>query len=282
MIRPLAVARILTRPPPDTPSTSTLSRSSCASISLAWASWAIFMMSFEIGQVMRSVVRRSCSPQARLRERPRTPPGRSARRAPPGAAARLRPFPARARIGWAALVGRATCQLVPVDVLQRRGDELAREIARQRLQTACSVELRRGVADQPGNRGAAARDAPFWLPSSSTSSAEAGRAPAAASPWLLGRRRLAGRAAGDRLAARQPLEHRARIGQLGGVDHAQQRHLGGLERHRRAVDLVEALEQQLPEPVDRGVAEPARPVGIGLALLGRLGRIAGRRRPWRG
>ena len=57
------------------------------------------------------------------------------------------------------------------------------------------------------------------------------------------------------------------------MDDAEQRHLGGLERHRRAVDLGEALQQQLPEAVDGGVGQAARPFGIGLALLGRLGRI---------
>ena len=45
----LGVARILTSPPPDTPSTSILSSPSCAFISSAWAFWAIFMISFEIG-----------------------------------------------------------------------------------------------------------------------------------------------------------------------------------------------------------------------------------------
>src|SRR5437868_2413867 len=50
MIRPLALARILTRPPPDTPSTSILSRFCCASMSLVWASWAIRMMSLRSGK----------------------------------------------------------------------------------------------------------------------------------------------------------------------------------------------------------------------------------------
>src|SRR5687768_427801 len=49
MIRPLAVARILTRPPPDRPSTSILSSPSCAFISPSWAFWAIFMISSKSG-----------------------------------------------------------------------------------------------------------------------------------------------------------------------------------------------------------------------------------------
>src|SRR5690349_7824450 len=50
MIRPLALAFIFTSPPPDTPSTSILSRFCCASMSLAWASWAIRMMSLRSGK----------------------------------------------------------------------------------------------------------------------------------------------------------------------------------------------------------------------------------------
>src|SRR5688572_19905772 len=49
MIRPLAVARILTSPPPDRPSTSILSSPSCAFTSPAWAFWAIFMISSKSG-----------------------------------------------------------------------------------------------------------------------------------------------------------------------------------------------------------------------------------------
>src|SRR5687768_4255093 len=49
MIRPLAVARILTSPPPDRPSTSILSSPSCAFSSPAWAFWAIFMISSKSG-----------------------------------------------------------------------------------------------------------------------------------------------------------------------------------------------------------------------------------------
>src|SRR5690349_318724 len=48
-IRPFAVARILTMPPPAAPSTSILSRLSCAFCSSAWAFWAICMIDSKSG-----------------------------------------------------------------------------------------------------------------------------------------------------------------------------------------------------------------------------------------
>src|SRR4051795_5267684 len=48
-IRPLAVARTLTMPPPEAPSTSILSRLSCAFCSSAWAFCAICRISLRSG-----------------------------------------------------------------------------------------------------------------------------------------------------------------------------------------------------------------------------------------
>jgi len=44
----------------------------------------------------------------------------------------------------------------------------------------------------------------------------------------------------------------ARVGQARRMDHAQQRHLAGFDRQRRARDLVMPLQQQLPQPVEHG------------------------------
>src|SRR5687768_2352438 len=73
MIRPLAVARILTSPPPDRPSTSILSSPSCAFISPAWASWAIFMISSKSGisgaPLFIQIVAGELGPRERLQRR---------------------------------------------------------------------------------------------------------------------------------------------------------------------------------------------------------------------
>jgi hypothetical protein len=59
------------------------------------------------------------------------------------------------------------------------------------------------------------------------------------------------------------------------VDDAKQRHFGSLERHRRGVDFGKALDQQLPQAMDGGEGEPARPAGERLPLLGGLGAVVG-------
>jgi len=67
----------------------------------------------------------------------------------------------------------------------------------------------------------------------------------------------------------QPPREFARIGQLAGVDDAEQRHFRRLAWVGRSQYLGMAFEQQLPEPMQRRKTEPTRPFRISLAFLDR-------------
>ena len=60
------------------------------------------------------------------------------------------------------------------------------------------------------------------------------------------------------------------------MDQAQQRHLGGLARFGRDLDVLEPFEEHLPQAVDRPPAELMRHLFSALALLCRLQRVGGR------
>ena len=151
---------------------------------------------------------------------------------------------------------RRTCQLWPVACLAAAASSRG-EIGAERLQRL-QHQFARREADQPDM--VAQLDAEQLLALRSRPRRPAPGNRAAGWPWA--RRAALARALAARQAtvasAGQHRRQRRRIGHFGGVDQAQQRHRRRLMRVGRDPDVLQALEQQLPQAVEIAPAEAAR------------------------